>query len=642
MFQQARRAGGLSAAVFGFAILAGCASDPARTRPQADAGTGEMPPDETGGQGLFTRCVDGAPVVFGSSMETGGISPDIPDPVVRSTSPPPALSGGTLLALADGTMVALSDPERDRIYIVDLTAGTVLTVALPPGDEPGRLAEDASSRVHVVLRRGGAVATLDPATGTLTSRRDVCTAPRGIAYQQGTDELHVACAGGELVSLPAGGGAATRTLKLERDLRDVVVRSDGALLVSTFRKAEVLVLGTDGKLSTRLAPGSGRLAAPLRGPLLRTPSVAWRMVPFDSSAGSVLLLHQTGVADVVDLAPGGYAGSRDCGGIVQPGLSILAPGAPTPAVASGLGALSLAIDVALSPDHQKVALAVAGNSARQGPTLIETGLDSALPPVPVACGSPANDLENPPPGQVVAVGYGPTGVLFAQTREPAALWRSDSGATISLATDSRADTGHALFHANASGGVACASCHPEGGEDGRVWSFICSGPRRTQSLRGGIGPTAPFHWDGSEVDFPFLLDDVFSGRMAGPLLTDDQKGALLSWVDAIPAMPATDGLDAGAEARGRALFDDPKIACAGCHSGALFTNNATVDVGTGRPFQVPSLRGVVWRAPYMHDGCAPTLSARFAASCGGGDQHGVTSKLTAAQLADLGAYLQSL
>ena len=44
----------------------------------------------------------------------------------------------------------------------------------------------------------------------------------------------------------------------------------------------------------------------------------------------------------------------------------------------------------------------------------------------------------------------------------------------------------------------------------------------------------------------------------------------------------------------------------------------------------------------MHDGCATTLSARFAAGCGGGDKHGVTSKLTAAGLADLGAYLQSL
>jgi len=45
----------------------------------------------------------------------------------------------------------------------------------------------------------------------------------------------------------------------------------------------------------------------------------------------------------------------------------------------------------------------------------------------------------------------------------------------------------------------------------------------------------------------------------------------------------------------------------------------------------------------MHDGCAPTLADRFGSgSCGGGDQHGVTSNLTRAQLADLTAYLTSL
>jgi len=73
------------------------------------------------------------------------------------------------------------------------------------------------------------------------------------------------------------------------------------------------------------------------------------------------------------------------------------------------------------------------------------------------------------------------------------------------------------------------------------------------------------------------------------------------------------------------------------------TNNNSVAVGTGEMFQVPSLRGVGWRAPYMHDGCAATLSDRFTdATCGGGDQHGMTSQLSEADRADLIAYLQSL
>ena len=162
-------------------------------------------------------------------------------------------------------------------------------------------------------------------------------------------------------------------------------------------------------------------------------------------------------------------------------------------------------------------------------------------------------------------------------------------------------------------------------------------------MRGGISATTPFHWDGSEANLARLVDDVFSGRMAGTLLSSDEINALQRWTDSIPPPPVTAGLDAAAVVRGQTLFADSKIACATCHGGAWLTNNATVDVGTGRAFQVSSLRGVAWRAPFMHDGCATTLSARFStASCGGGDKHGSTSALTTSEVDDLVAYLQSL
>jgi cytochrome c553 len=249
----------------------------------------------------------------------------------------------------------------------------------------------------------------------------------------------------------------------------------------------------------------------------------------------------------------------------------------------------------------------------------------------------------PPTNQVVAVSYSPSGVLFAQTREPAAIWRSDTGVSTLLAADSPVDAGHFVFHANSGGGISCASCHPEGGEDGRTWSFICAGDRRTQSMRGGISATAPYHWDGSETNLARLVDDVYSGRMAGTLLSDDETDALRAWLDTIPPLPGAAGLDAATILRGKTLFDDPKIGCASCHAGALLTNNVTVDVGTGRAFQVSSLRGVSFHDPFMHDGCAKTLSERFGtASCSGGDKHGWTSALSANQVEDLVQYLRSL
>ena len=71
------------------------------------------------------------------------------------------------------------------------------------------------------------------------------------------------------------------------------------------------------------------------------------------------------------------------------------------------------------------------------------------------------------------------------------------------------------------------------------------------------------------------------------------------------------------------------------------TNNATVDVGTGEALQVPSLRGIAYRAPFMHQGCAKTLNDRFG-DCGGGDKHGKTSALNTTQRADLVSFLSSL
>src|SRR5205814_5109604 len=114
-----------------------------------------------------------------------------------------------------------------------------------------------------------------------------------------------------------------------------------------------------------------------------------------------------------------------------------------------------------------------------------------------------------------------------------------------------------------------------------------------------------------------------------------------SWLDAQPRARKPDAPDSAAVAHGQALFQDPARGCAICHAGPRLTNNQTVDVGTGGPFQVPSLVGVGSRAPYLHNGCAATLADRFG-SCGGGDRHGITSTLSASDVSDLVAYLKTL
>src|SRR5262249_36390969 len=157
---------------------------------------------------------------------------------------------------------------------------------------------------------------------------------------------------------------------------------------------------------------------------------------------------------------------------------------------------------------------------------------------------------------------------------------------------SRADTGHAIFHSDSSAGLACASCHGEGGDDGRTFFFSSDGARRTQLLRGGVIGNEPFHWSGDEKDLSHLVDDVFVGRMSGPRLDDGQLAALSSWLAALPPLPVSPPSDPAAVERGQRIFQDPAFACFACHVGGGGSSHEVVDVGTGGTFKVPSLRGV--------------------------------------------------
>jgi cytochrome c peroxidase len=216
-----------------------------------------------------------------------------------------------------------------------------------------------------------------------------------------------------------------------------------------------------------------------------------------------------------------------------------------------------------------------------------------------------------------------------------------SGRTLPLPGAIGYDAGRAVFHAQTGAGIACASCHPEARDDGQVWVFDPLGPRRTQSLAGGILSRGPYHWSGDMTDLTTLMTNVFSQRMGGGPITNSKIASLGPWLDRVPAPQARTFASAEAVARGQQLFMSTELACASCHVGPLYTNNMMVNVGTGATFKVPSLAGVGVRAPFMHDGCAATLSDRFG-MCGGGDSHGKTSQLSQAQLGDLIAFLESI
>lgn len=204
--------------------------------------------------------------------------------------------------------------------------------------------------------------------------------------------------------------------------------------------------------------------------------------------------------------------------------------------------------------------------------------------------------------------------------------------------------------------MSCASCHNNGGADGRVWDLtgMGEGLRNTISLRGTAAAHGSLHWSQNfdEVqDFEGqiralaggtgLMPDsaFFFGSRSTPL--GDPKAGISADLDALAAYIASlnefpvspyrnpDGSLTPEGEAGRAVF--MRENCAACHTDAPFTDSAADnlhDVGTmksasglrlGAPLtgiDTPTLRGVWHTSPYLHDGSAQTLADAVAAHSG--------------------------
>ena len=546
---------------------------------------------------------------------------------------------------ADGARAVMADPDRDHVFVVSLERRSLEgSIALEAHDEPGRLVEDDEGRVHVALRRGGAVVAIDPVARTVLGRTSVCAAPRGIAHDPTRDTIVVACAGGQIVTLSPESYEILDARYLDTDLRDVVVAGDRTY-VSRFRDAELIVLDGTGVELARTRPIDATVATGRGEPADLVPRVAWRLR--STQDGRLVMLHQRAISSPIAVETSGYGGSMCSGGIVHAAATLFdAEGVPSDAAV--LGGSVLPVDFDLAPDGQALAVALAsappdGDVSGSPSALVYPGSVLTTSTV-IDCASAEPGPFDAHAGQGIAVAYTADGLLLAQARLPATLLVQGDADLDRIDLDgghAAFDDGHALFHEMTPVGMTCASCHPEGHEDGHVWDFDGVGARRTQSLLGGLLATAPFHWSGDRATLERIMESTFVERMGGRGLRYERIEALERWLDGQPVVP---GVSAAADAiaRGRAVFERADVGCTSCHAGEVLTDNRTVDVGTGGAFQVPSLRGAGLRDPYFHHGCAPTLGATIDGSCTPATQHGPGAALDAAELGDLIAYLASL
>jgi cytochrome c peroxidase len=199
-------------------------------------------------------------------------------------------------------------------------------------------------------------------------------------------------------------------------------------------------------------------------------------------------------------------------------------------------------------------------------------------------------------------------------------------------------------------GRACGSCHPDGRDDGLVWSTP-DGPRQTPTLAGRLAGTAPYGWNGSRnTVFKHVTSTL--QRLGGTGLDAESMDAVVAYCMAMKPPARVDHEDPSLVAQGHALFESSATGCSSCHiEDGTFTDGNRRNVKSRAPgdprskFDTPSLRFVGGTGPYFHDGRFNSLRSLLLSN-GGDDPNDVrmghSAQLSESETAALEAYLRTL
>jgi DNA-binding beta-propeller fold protein YncE/mono/diheme cytochrome c family protein len=572
----------------------------------------------------------------------------------------------------------------DTLWIVNRDHATVSRVdratrtrtgEFPVGDDPRSVALDGAGRPWVACHDGDRIDVLNPATGAV-----VASIPTG--YGSAPVAVAIAPGGGTAYVALQGAG---RVLKI-----DTVTLSSQGLAVGPTPRA-IAITGDGGRvLVTRFisARNHGEVYDIAAGPftLTRRIRLPMRAISADSSAdGRGVPNHLTGIAispranrawitakkDNTTRGLQFYDGRHelDTDNTVRAQLLVLDLGnnSVDATRSRDLDNSDAPSAIAFSPLGDYAFIALQGNNEV---TLIDAlGVDTAPTQQGVVGRWP---MQSAPQGVLLA---GPDLVVQNFLARSATLTTVDAflastgpvGApdhvalTGAEALPPAVARGKRIFHFGSDprmspeGYMSCASCHADGGSDGRVWDFSGRGEglRNNIDLRGRAGMGHGLvHWTGNfdEIqDFEgdirlffggagFMSDANFAATQnplgppkAGLSAELDDLAAYVASLGAasLPRSPhrQANGQLTAAAVRGQAVFASE--GCATCHAPASgFRDGVRHNIGTlrgtsgqrlGAPLDgidTPTLLGVWDNPPYFHDGSADTLEAVFASAGG--------------------------
>ena len=591
--------------------------------------------------------------------------------------------------------------DNNSVSVLDVVARTRLA-EITVGTAPRALAIAPDGRVWVANKQSWSISVIDP--NTLSVVRTIglprASQPYGIAFRPGSNTAYVALAAtGQLLRYDSSTYARTGTLAIGPNVRHLSVSADGAkLYVSRFISPPL-----PGESTASVQPGAAGgevvvVDAASFG-VLRTIALRTSTRPDAENQGRGVPNYLGAAAISPDGTQAWVPSKQDN---VERGLG--RDGRPLDfqntvrAISSRIDLRTDAEDHPSRLDHDNSSLATAAVYDRRGNYLfvaLETSREVAVVDahgryelfrIPV--GRAPQGLALSPDGLKLYVSHFMDRTVGVFDLEPLVVRGiADLPAVTTLnaiGTERLAATvlaGKQLFYdardprLARDGYMSCASCHNDGGHDGRTWDLtgFGEGLRNTISLRGRAAGHGFLHWSNNfdEVqDFEGqirglaggtgLMSDAafFAGTRSQPL-GDRKTGqsadldALAAYVaslnrfDDTPFRPSATTLTTAAT-EGKTLFRTRD--CAACHAGTSFTAsgaNTLLDVGTlkvasgqrlGAPLtgiDPPTLRDVWATAPYLHDGSAATLADAVRAHAG-------AATLVPADVDRLVAYLQQV
>lgn len=582
-----------------------------------------------------------------------------PEPDVATPAPPPrrasALpapappawrSGGSMAVTGQHVLVA--DASDDRLVVVQRDTQEVTSVALEGA--PEQVVALGDGFAYVSLHRAGAVVKIDIASKTQVGRAVVGAGPWGLAADERTRRIYVSATfEGELLALEMESLRVTSVVTGLNQPRALAV-GDGFLVATLHGRSAVRVSLQDGELG----PEQRRVPLRTSSPQAQA-AVASSRLPVEEEgrpglalaatihpiSGMPLVAHQwsyTGTTESAAAAPPTNFYYSTAGGVgFQSGVTHEGSRDMSSSTDGSRGVdASFLLPRGMAHHPTTHVLAVAGyasDSVQFYDTSSPDPHSAALGTLKVGAAPKA-------------VAFSPDGVsLFVFNEQGGSIYEFtmlhlDAGfqhQRLGPLTPSRVvvfgDGGRWLrarraFTSSVTGRErwACVNCHFEGLSDGHTWIGI-NGIRQTPVLAGRLDGTAPYNWKGSEATLAGNINRTL-GNLGGSLPAEDVS-ILATWLMQLPGPPRATLQGEGDAEAGRRVFADRTVGCANCHSGAALTDGLVHDVDSlsdeeyaleatlfdrglrassdFAALDTPSLIGLRYSGPYLHDGSAESL-----------------------------------